>query len=217
MNKYYLTLNEETYDKLAEYYRLKLFEPRREGLFRELTTPFIKYLKKTFQNSRVLDVGCGSGLALRVFEKEGFEVIAIDISQKMIDVAKEVAPKTKFIKGNFLDYDFQPYLFEGIFAKSFVYLFPKDDALLVIKKMRDLLVPRGVCYISTTIHDSSREDIILRDKSEYKLYRYKHEWTEGELELALINNGFSVLCKENYSNERGETGLNLMARPLGSK
>ena len=42
------------------------------------------------QNTRILEVGCGSGANIRMLAEEHFEVIGIDISQEGIEVAKSL-------------------------------------------------------------------------------------------------------------------------------
>ena len=46
--------------------------------------------------ARVLDVGCGSGLLARRLSDAGFEVIGVDASPAMIDLARAHAPAARF-------------------------------------------------------------------------------------------------------------------------
>jgi len=54
---------------------------------------FIEFLKffKIFKNKKlkILDIGCGEGHFLYLVQKNGFEVVGIDINEKAIKVAKE--------------------------------------------------------------------------------------------------------------------------------
>lgn len=54
---------------------------------------FIEFLKffKIFKNKKlkILDIGCGEGHFLYLAQKNGFEVVGIDINEKAIKVAKE--------------------------------------------------------------------------------------------------------------------------------
>src|SRR3989338_2572450 len=206
----YISFNERAYDFLARDYHQKLGDPEREKLMRTLTQPFIGYLMKNFKHPRILELGCGSGLALKIFEEKEFETTAIDLSRKMIDVARQVARKKSFIKGDFLDLNIKSTSFDGVFAKSFIYLFPKEDALQVFRKIKDILAPNGVINISTTLHPKSREGYLMRSKSKIKIKRFKHEWTEEELKRSLEKAKLKIVYYETYSNKRGESGANIM-------
>ena len=50
-----------------------------------------------FKDGKILDVACGKGRHAKYFNKLGFEVIGIDLSQKSIEFAKKIVMK----KSNF--------------------------------------------------------------------------------------------------------------------
>src|SRR3989338_3709869 len=61
------------------------------------------------QEGTILDVGCGTGQATLLFAQKGYRVIGLDISQEMINIAKEKCssfPKVSFRVGTFEDVDF---------------------------------------------------------------------------------------------------------------
>jgi trans-aconitate methyltransferase len=49
--------------------------------------------KKYVKGKKAIDFGCGTGRSTRFLMKNGFEVIGIDISKDMIDIAKKTDPK----------------------------------------------------------------------------------------------------------------------------
>jgi len=61
------------------------------------------------QEGTILDVGCGTGQATLLLAQKGYKVTGLDISQDMINVAKEKCtsfPKVSFSVGTFEDVDF---------------------------------------------------------------------------------------------------------------
>ena len=46
--------------------------------------------------SRVLDLGCGPGHVARALQETGAEVSGIDFSQRMVELARELHPETRF-------------------------------------------------------------------------------------------------------------------------
>lgn len=50
----------------------------------------------------VVDLGCGSGIWAQELRKNGYDVVGIDLSAAMIEIARERVPEAKFIRGSFL-------------------------------------------------------------------------------------------------------------------
>ena len=67
------------------------------------------------ENARVLDVGCGTGdLSIEIFEKTAARVIGIDFCRPMLQLAKQKAPRLKFIEGDALRLPFADAMFDAI-------------------------------------------------------------------------------------------------------
>lgn len=193
----YIEINKRCYDRLAKEYESRRKKYKISN--RKVVMGFINYLKRGFEKIRILELGQGSGLDLISFEKEGFHTTAIDISKEMIKVSKKVAPKTKYICENFLKYDFDKHKYEGVFAKAFIQLFPKKDAVKVLKKMKSLLVNGGILFIGTTVHKLQKEGFFIKEDFDNKVKRYRKEWVEKELVSEVKKVGLNILDKKyNY-------------------
>jgi SAM-dependent methyltransferase len=54
--------------------------------------------------ARVLDLGCGTGTPIaRHIVDQGFRLTAVDQSQKMLEIARQVVPDAEFIHGDMID------------------------------------------------------------------------------------------------------------------
>jgi SAM-dependent methyltransferase len=51
----------------------------------------------TQRKRRVLDVGCGAGRAIPIFQEIGFEVTGIDVSAALLDTARQRHPDCRFV------------------------------------------------------------------------------------------------------------------------
>jgi SAM-dependent methyltransferase len=56
--------------------------------------------KRGIRDGLVVDVGCGSGVLARELTRAGFEVLGIDASPSMIELARETAPTARFVVGS---------------------------------------------------------------------------------------------------------------------
>ncbi|MCA9078216.1 MAG: class I SAM-dependent methyltransferase [Planctomycetaceae bacterium] len=55
------------------------------------------------ESGRVVDLGCGGGQWLARLEEEGYETCGIDVSEHMIQIAKQNSPRSEFLCGSFAD------------------------------------------------------------------------------------------------------------------
>lgn len=52
---------------------------------------------------KILDLGCGAGYDAKILNELGAKVVGIDLSEKLIDIAKTEVPKCKFFVGDIND------------------------------------------------------------------------------------------------------------------
>ena len=146
LRREYLRKNKRVYDELAgssnSYYA------GRVGFYLKLLSPFEKVLASEFgAAAKVLDLGCGTGPALRVLADNGFSAYGVDFSPKRAALARRNVPQANVVVGDFLSKRFDK-RFQGVIMISSFHLFPSADVPLVLKRLSSLLVPGGYCLIS---------------------------------------------------------------------
>lgn len=55
-----------------------------------------KFIDRLPTHAKIIDIGCGPGRDAKVFSSFGFEVVGIDFSSKMIELAKQNATDCSF-------------------------------------------------------------------------------------------------------------------------
>src|SRR3989344_3328085 len=103
MNKNKLTkeklLEKEHYNKTASKIKNVKYKEKRHHLALELPDEFCKsIITKICKDKILLDYGCGLGFESVYFAKRGARVIAIDISEKSLEVAKKLAKQESVSK-----------------------------------------------------------------------------------------------------------------------
>src|SRR3972149_1130296 len=190
-------LHVQTYDALAEEY-----ENRTKALAlgtKKNTDWMSKYVRK---NGKILDLGCGVGLATSFFIKKGFKLTCIDISPKMLFYAKRRDPSAIFIQRDFLTTNFSSQ-FDGIFAFSFIHLFPKTVLNKVLKKIHKSLKQGGVAFIESTKSKKSSEGWEIKKDYSDKHRRYRRHWTKTELIQTLTQSHFKILGSKEVTDPFG--------------
>lgn len=70
----------------------------------------------------VLDLGCGNGIpASQWLSDNGFRVTGVDLSDTMVDRARELVPEAKFLCGDITEVDFAPASFGAVVSFSAVF------------------------------------------------------------------------------------------------
>lgn len=207
----YRTTNRTAYDRLAPAYRERREADRKKDL--ELIRPFVRLLHQQYRDRvHVLDVGCGNGLNLSMFADEGFAVTGVDVSEKMLDVARSSCPSATLFHADFLDWQVAPQSFHGVFAKAIIHLFPKVDALRVLAKIHQILKPGGVFYVTTTVDLFISEGFRPKIDYPYDVVRFRRSWTREELLSSVEKAGFRV-AETGYNEEpdRAKKWFNIWA------
>lgn len=69
---------------------------------------FLEQVFKKFSNvpvKSILDLGCGTGLHTKELIKRGYEVVGLDLSKEMIEIAKKRNPEAKFYVSDMSNFD----------------------------------------------------------------------------------------------------------------
>ena len=90
--------------------------------FRSYERPvFEELLGRLRPNSRILDVGCGSGLPIaRFFSENGHQIVGFDLSERLIQLARKNVPSGRFYVGDMLSFKPQGY-FDAVVAWDSVF------------------------------------------------------------------------------------------------
>ena len=110
--------------------------------FKETQDKFINIL----QGKRVLDFGCGAGRDSKYFVKAGLDVVAIDGSAELCQIAESYVgiPVQQMLFQELDDRN----RYDGIWACSSILHLPKEELRSVLMKMLNALTDNGIIYTS---------------------------------------------------------------------
>ena len=104
---------------------------------------------------KVLDAGCGAGRPVSKFlTDKGVNVMGIDISDKMLKLAKQNVPDGNFQKGDMTKIKFGEEHFDGVVSVFALFHIEKQMHEQVFSEFFRVLKRRGVLMINTGIRES---------------------------------------------------------------
>ncbi|WP_316506504.1 class I SAM-dependent methyltransferase [Nitrosopumilus sp.] len=113
-----MSYNKEFWDKYAE---------ENEGRYNEEFAKFARDLATSLRCTSVLEIGCGTGIDLRLFP-DTFQIYGVDMNDNALDIATKQNPIVNFKKGTIIDLPFEDSSIDFVFTHQLLnYL--DDDTL----------------------------------------------------------------------------------------
>lgn len=148
-----------------------------------------KFINLIPKGAKILDAGCGPGRDCYYFAKHGLNIIGVDLSEKLLEIAKKRVPQATFIKQDLRKLDFPEQSFDGVWVCASLHHLNRNDASRVLGKFFQLLKPNGVLFISVK-EGTGEEDV--RESLSSGLPRHYVYYKLEELKKLLEKAGFVV-------------------------
>ncbi len=132
---------ENDYDAVAKEWDISRFSARANQ---------IKIAKQIKNGNSVLDVGCGNGVFYPVLADKSINYIGLDISKKLLALARKKAlkkkgkAKVKFVKGSITKLPFKNNQFDWVCAFAVLHHIPSEELRAqAVREIRRVLKPGG--------------------------------------------------------------------------
>ncbi|MFG3602366.1 class I SAM-dependent methyltransferase [Micromonospora chersina] len=147
----------EAYDSRAAW---------REGLIKE---PWKVAERQAFRDrlaagARLLEIGAGTGQDSAWFQREGFGVVAADLSPAMVEHCRAKGIEAHVM--DFLRLDFPANSFDAVFAMNCLLHVPNQDLPAVLAAIRAILRPDGLFFVGVYGGTESAEGPLSDDQHE---------------------------------------------------
>ena len=135
----------ESYDSIADDYAREIYgELQHKPLDRQLLD---RFAAKTAGRGQVCDIGCGPGQVARYLRDAGAEVFGLDISPRMVELARRLNPDIPFREGNMMALDLSDGALAGIAAFYAIVNIPEASLPSVFREMHRVLAPNGLLLV----------------------------------------------------------------------
>ncbi len=107
--------------------------------------------RRNITEGLVVDLGCGSGLTARRLTDAGYDVIGVDISQEMVELARINAPDATFVVDSLFAYEIPPCVAITAIGESINYAIDdsttQQDVDGFVQRVFDVLLPGGLAML----------------------------------------------------------------------
>lgn len=111
-------------------------------------TPLIDRFLGLVEGKRILDLGCGVGRDVAVFQGRGYAVTGIDAVPELLAIARQRLPDADLREGDFRKLDFPDGTFDGVWAAASLLHMPKAELPATLAEIRRVLKPGGILFSS---------------------------------------------------------------------
>ena len=214
--EYAISLLEKTkrdYEEIAEH-----FSDTRVKLWKDIIflADFVK------DGDKILDLGCGNGRLFKLFKSKDIDYIGVDLSKKLIEIAREKYkdyPNVKFLVRDALDTGFDENSFDLVYSIALLHQIPskkyrlqslnevnrilKSEGFLILtvwnlwqkKYMRNIL---KTFFLKIKIPGPTKLDfkdtfIPWKKRNGTTINRYYHAFTIKELRKIVKEAGFKII------------------------
>lgn len=202
----------KVYDRLSEIYHNKRLVGRDFNELIEQPTTFSLLGKIT--GKKILDAGCGSGIYSKILAKKGAKVYALEISKKMVDLAKDYC-KGDNIQFKYGSIDKLPYKnnsFDIVLASLVIHYLKNPEK--AFEEFNRVLKKNGILIFSTNNPSFTALEEIksMRGKNKMIIFNYfkrgKYYWKIKSSNIRIpsyrisFEELFDMLYKNNFIIEK---------------
>ncbi len=183
------------YDKIADD-----FAKLRTYLF-PLERKYLDLLVRDVpKGSFILDLGCGSGTPIATYlDSLGYEIVGVDASTRMLDLAKKSMPHHTWIHATLEDLKLNE-KFSAVVCWDSMFHLPREMHAKIFKEIHNALLPKGRLMVSSG-GDVSAEG--FTDKMFGEDFYYD-SLPQEELFKTLNEIGYQILSSELFDLPDGE-------------
>lgn len=143
----------------------------------------------SLSGKKVLDVGCGPGHDTNYLRKKGLDCIGIDLSERMIEIAKQNFGK-EFEIMDLFNLKFENDYFDGLWCSSVFVHVATNDLHKILENFKKVLKNNGSLGIITV-----QKQKVIKNKNDTRIYIM---YGKKELEDYLRRNGYKILVSETF-------------------
>jgi SAM-dependent methyltransferase len=181
MNEYFQVSS--SYNVLADEYVAHIYhELEHKPLDREWLARFAATVGTP---GPICDLGCGPGHVARYLHEQGAQVLGVDLSPRMIELARQLNDSIEFRVGNMAALEIADESWSGIVAFYSIIHIPPTQIAAVLREFWRVLRPGGEVLLAFHVGDEVRHvDTLWEQQVSLDFIFYQRAWIEEHLRPA---------------------------------
>ena len=148
------------------------------------------FLKQLQKGVKILDLGCGSGIHVKLIRQKDFDVVGIDTSSKLLKIAKKRNPDNEFHLMDVTNLMLPDSSFEGALSLYVLDHLPSDLIITTLEEVYRVLKNKGLFLLILHEGDFEGEKVDLMDPRKKLFRNFKpRSWLEEKMK----NIGFKII------------------------
>lgn len=164
-----------------------------------------EFIRQLPHGSQILDCGCGPGMDSENFFQLGYQVTAIDLSERFVRLTKTRVPGATVRKMDMRFLDFPPASFDGLWASFSLLHIRASDVNQTLSAFKRVLRPGGLLF--TAVHRGGKTQWVKTTISGMERDTYVQEWVQAEIEDVVRSAGFAILQSRAFVRTGGRYAL----------
>jgi len=185
----------EAFDKSAKIYQDKFMDV---SMFAETINLFCDNI--VTEKASILDIACGPGNITKYLldRRPDYQILGIDLSLNMLDLAHSNNPNAKFQQMDCRDIDTIEQKFDGITCGFCLPYLTREEAIELIVNASQLLKPGGVFYLSTMEENDDCKSKYQISSTGDQVWVNYHQ--EDYLSKAFLEHNFEVINLKRFTS-----------------
>ncbi len=151
-----------------------------------------RFSDKLKGQSPVWDFGCGPGQTTKFLKDLGVDISGMDLSEKILELARKKYPDIHFQRGNFLNLEFKDDSLAGVVAFYAIVHLDREQVEALFKEIWRILRPGG-------------RFLLAFHRGEGTIHINEFLGKKVDIDLTLFSTGFIARCLKNAGFEKIET------------
>lgn len=172
----YKTETKAAYEKLADFYEKKFQDYHEKNYEKYFKKEIKEFAKKLSAKAKILDIGSAAGDYALLLKKNGFNVLCIDISKKMIQKCEKKGLKARVM--DFEQMNFSKNSFDGALSVLSLFHAPKNKLRKILKRIHEILKSNGVLLLKM---EQGKGEGFVEKKHYQGTKKYFSLFTDSEL------------------------------------
>ena len=170
-----------------------------------------QFIQQLSAGSKILDCGCGPGMDAEKFSQLGYNVTAIDLSERFVSLTKERVQTATVKKMDMRHLEFPQASFDGLWASFSLLHIRASDIEQTLSGFRIVLRPHGLLFAA--VHRGPKTEWVKTTISGMERDTYVQEWVQTEIEDVFRSSGFTILVSRPFVRSGGRYPLlSILAR-----